>query len=396
MAPAGTASASDPCNGAGACVVVAGAGDLPPVPAATVAQDADVPPSNYDVPRSDPETGESISSFLSNEGITLGQNGHVDIETDQPEPAQLTYAAVENSSSYYQGGLPPILVTNDPGELGFIRNKHDARDNNAAQYRIPTTGSETLTVFGGPILKISISAPSNAQPGSKVWMTASVTNDKSATPASYTWNFGDGSAPVTVYGNNTVGHVFDKPSTYPISLEVDGNDDSDGFANADVTVGHTTSPTGSPSPGGGSKPGPGPGSSPSPSGSPPPTGNRQGHGAGQQQGSGQSRHRGAGSGHGLRFRLGHMPRIGKQMVGTGVAPYVGSSPEVAAAPEVRGQLINAGHALSLEALSSPQKAQQIATAAVTPPRPVRLPEWIGIAAAVAVVLAGAGRELRKR
>ena len=405
------ASADNGCSGdAQACVVITQGGSTQSISGSTVNADVDVSGKIYEIrgragTNYDPETGESLNALLNNAGINLPASGHLDVDVGGPTPAQIPAKGVDPGSGYYVNNLQPIVFSNGPDSVGFVRPlvAGNPNDENEPDDQAPHNGPEDISVLSGPILHVALQAPHHVQQGQQAPLSASESGDPNAGFVSYTFTFSDTGQQKISPG--TTNYTFNSCGVTQVTVEAQGDDDSDGFATGYVNVGHykncdpKPSPSQSPSPGGNHGK-PGSTSGPSPSG----PGTTKGSAPGSTHGSGKAGHhgKGRGNGNGLGVGLGNglpnipLPRLGHQNVGTGLAPQLGTPPDVATAPEVQGQLVNAGHALSLAALSSPTASQQIQAAAVSPEDPWRLPEWVGIGAAVLLFAAGAARELRNR
>ncbi|TMK42610.1 MAG: PKD domain-containing protein [Actinobacteria bacterium] len=106
-------------------------------------------------------------------------------------------------------------------------------------------------------------APNPVSPNTPVSFTGTA-SDPDGTIASYSWNFGDGSAPAT---GQTVTHAYANPGNYTVTLTVTDNGGQTGTANHVVTV---TAPAPAPAPASGSTPTAAPASTPSASAAPTP------------------------------------------------------------------------------------------------------------------------------
>jgi PKD repeat protein len=74
--------------------------------------------------------------------------------------------------------------------------------------------SKQITVYTGPGAALSGSTPVDGRPAS---FTAAASLDASATISSYTWDFGDGSPPVT---GEAVSHTYGLAGTFPVTLTI--------------------------------------------------------------------------------------------------------------------------------------------------------------------------------
>lgn len=83
------------------------------------------------------------------------------------------------------------------------------------------TAIQNLVMADPPVARYTTSTPSCA--GAAIQFTNESTSPAAITIAQSIWNFGDGSAPVTVAGNSGTSHVFATAGTYTVTLQVVSN-----------------------------------------------------------------------------------------------------------------------------------------------------------------------------
>jgi hypothetical protein len=101
-----------------------------------------------------------------------------------------------------------------------------------------TTASVTVGPRPQPTVAIT-AAPANPQPGQAVTLTATVTQGTTgATTQSVTWNFGDGTPPVTLPGNSlAAAHIYSNSGIFLVTATVTDSTGATGTSSLPIVVG---------------------------------------------------------------------------------------------------------------------------------------------------------------
>lgn len=120
--------------------------------------------------------------------------------------------------TFQEGGVYPIILTQDDGAGGRLRATH------------------YLQVLNNAPLAILAATPDTGEPGLTVSFDASASSDPDGHPLSHTWDFGDGSAPVS--GGFTINHTYTTQGTYFASVTVEDGHGGVGGASQRIEVGN--------------------------------------------------------------------------------------------------------------------------------------------------------------
>lgn len=150
------------------------------------------------------QIGDLISQYYG-PGILNPSGGYINLENITPSP--FTTAVVSDLYELQPTGAPDPHTGQSSGS-GY----------NAGYFTFNTSGTMTFTRAA-----MTVPAPTPAFTGgpTNIFVTQSVTLTDASTgsPASWTWNFGDGTS-VTNLSNASVMHTYDAAGTYAVSLTV--------------------------------------------------------------------------------------------------------------------------------------------------------------------------------